>query len=313
MGGNVFADKTSNILRENITPTLDTYFKELTALFPSKAVVFNELHFCPLGSVRKKEYSGDIDLGIDVSHLLDSNKSDEAIQAWNIDPAFVTSTFEVLKKRARTATDDDLRIKAFLKCLAEYINQHAPNLHCDVKKVTNGNLFGLYPQFDSTYQKLSRGVQIDWMVGNIDWLKFSYYSSPYPKDSNVKGLHRTQLILAAFQIANLSFNHVTGVKDKTNTKIVASTPAAALSVLSDRLGFTVSEVVAQDYYALHHLLKDNLRNGEYQALLNIYFKILDSTRADIPNNLHELWIKNRLHLGLTGKFLPDDSKLKEVL
>jgi hypothetical protein len=313
MGGNVFAGKTGAIKREHITSTLEAYFSELTVLFPNKTSIFNETYFLPLGSVGKKEYSGDIDLGIDIANILDQDLSDNAIAEWGIDPAKVQGVFNDLKKRARTSTNDQLRLKAFLKCLTIYINDHAPTLYCDEKKVSTGNLFGLYPQLDEHGQEVGAGVQIDWMIGNIDWLKFSYYSSVYPNNSNVKGLHRTQLILSLFQIANLSFNHVSGVKDKSTEKVVATSPVQALSILSQRLGFDIIESDTENYYTLHNLLKLNLKPGEYVALLNVYFKILDSTRADIPDNLQAEWINRKDQLGLTGKFLPDNSALKEIL
>jgi hypothetical protein len=39
--------------------------------------------------------------------------------------------------------------------------------------------------------------------------------------------------------------------------------------------------------------------------------ILDRTRADIPEDLQAYWIDNQERLKLTGKFLPDNSKLKK--
>jgi hypothetical protein len=45
----------------------------------------------------------------------------------------------------------------------------------------------------------------------------------------------------------------------------------------------------------------------------VYFKILDSTRADIPDNIQDEWISKQSTLNLTGKFLPNNSKLKRVL
>jgi hypothetical protein len=45
-------------------------------------------------------------------------------------------------------------------------------------------------------------------------------------------------------------------------------------------------------------------------MLDTYFKILDSTRADIPDNLQEEWIGRKDRLVLSGKFLPENSKLK---
>jgi len=309
-GGNVFKGQTNSIAIENIDPTLNAYFKELSQVFPKKAKIFNEETFQPVGSVRKVQVSGDIDLAVDSSSLLDKDMSDEAIVEWGIDPKLVMDEFELLKKRARTATPEMLRMKAFLKLLARKINSEAPTLHTDEAKVTNGNLFGMFGQIDPNGKSLGIGVQIDWMVGNLAWLKFSYYSAARPAGSNVKGLHRTQLMLSAFQVADLSFNHVTGVKDKATGEVIAHDPEQALAILGQRLRFKISQADAENYYKLNELLKSKMNPADYSKLLDIYFKILDSTRADIPDDLHDEWIQRKDKLGLTGKFLPDTSALK---
>ena len=150
------------------------------------------------------------------------------------------------------------------------------------------------------------------MIGDLNWLKFSYYSAAYPKGSNVKGLHRTQLMLAAFQVAGLSFNHVSGVKDKQTGEVIARDPDQALAVLGKALGFNISQADAEDYYKLHALFKAKMRPEDYNTLLNIYFKILDSTRVDIPDDMQDEWRKRKDSLGLTGKFLPDNSALRTL-
>jgi len=312
MGGNVFAGKTARINREDIPLTLSAYFKELQQLFPKKATIFNSDTFVSLGSVGKTSTSGDIDLGVDALNLLDASMSNTAIAEWGIDPVAVSKEFELLQKRARTSTPAQLRMKAFLKELTIYINAHAPSLFCDEKKVTDGNIFGLYPQIQTNSEPTNKGVQIDWMIGDLKWLQFSYHSSTYPNGSNVKGLHRTQLMLALFQIANLSFNHINGVKDKSTGKVIASDPITALTVLSNALGFTITQLDVEDYYKLHDLLKDKLSTIQYSMMLTIYFKILDSTRADIPDDMQSEWIKRKDILGLTGKFLPENSALRIV-
>jgi hypothetical protein len=309
-GGNVFAGKTTSIKREHIEPTLNAYFAELKSIFPKKAGLFNQQNFIPLGSVGKKAVSGDIDLGVSASELLDKEMSDSAIAAWGVDPKAVQAEFEALQKRARSSTPEQLRMKAFLKMLTLYINSHAPSLYCDEKKVTDGNIFGLFPQIDDQGAHVGSGVQIDWMIGDLNWLKFSYHSAAYPEASNVKGLHRTQLMLSAFQVAGLSFSHIGGVKDKTTGEVIASDPDMALTVLGKRLGFKISQADAEDYYKLHKLLKANMKPEDYNTLLNTYFKILDSTRADIPDDLQDEWRKRKDSLGLTGKFLPDNSALR---
>ena len=309
-GGNVFAGKTSSIKLEYIKPTLDAYFAELKKIFPKKAAIFNEKHFHPLGSVGKKPYSGDIDLGIDVSSLLDATMSDKSIAEWGIDPKAVHAEFAKLEKRAKTSTPAQIAFKAFLKVLTLYINSHAPKLHCDPDKVTAGNIFGLYPQQNGSNEDVGTGVQIDWMVGKIEWLKFSYHSAAYPVDSNVKGLHRTQLMLATFQAAELSFNHVSGVKDKETGEVVATDPKGALNILSSKLGHTFTQVTMDDYYKIHAAIK-TLDKKVYDRIIDTYLKILDSTRADIPGDLQGEWRSRKTKLSLTGKFLPVDSLLKE--
>ena len=308
-GGNVFAGKTASIALENITPTLKAYFAELSSIFPKKKAIFNSEHFKPLGSVGKKPFSGDIDLAVDSKSILDHEMSDRSISDWGIDIAELNTEVLALAKRARTSTPAQLRMKAFLKLLALYINKNAKDLYVNEKKITDGNIFGLYPQVDPKGKHIGIGVQIDWMVGNLEWLTFSYHSAAYPKGSNVKGLHRTQLMLSAFQVANMSFDHVSGVKDKATGKVIATDPANALKVLGDKLGFVITQSNAEDYYKLHKLLKNKMKPADYESLLRIYLKILDSTRTDIPDDMQPDWIRLQKELDLKGKFLPDDSAL----
>lgn len=308
-GGNVFQGKTASIKREHIGPTLDRYFSELRQLFPRKADMFNLNHFIALGSVGKKPVSGDIDLGVDASSILNKEMSASSIKEWGIDPKAVDTQQEKLAKRARSATPEQLRMKAFLQLLVKKINSSASNIHMDEKKVTPGNVFGFFPQYDEEGNSLEIGVQIDWMVGNLEWLKFSYFSGEYPENSNVKGLHRTQLLLSMLQAIGLSFNHVSGVTDKETGKVVARNSDQVRKLLDKRAGISISQNEMEDYYDLHDALKNQASKEIYDTAIDIYFKILDRTRADIPDNLQNEWLQRKERLGLTGKFLPDNSKL----
>lgn len=312
-GGNVFKGQTGPIRKENIEPTLDRYFAELQQVFPKKASIFNLQHFHALGSVGKKPESGDIDLAVSAADILDQGMTAAAIALWGIDPAAVDAEQQALAKRARSATAEQLRMKAFLKLLTQRINQSAPNLHCEEAKVSAGNIFGLYPQFDAQGQEIGTGVQIDWMIGDLNWLKFSYYSSAYPAESNVKGLHRTQLLLSAFQAAGLSFNHVSGVRDRATGETVASDPDAALQVLNSKLNTDITSSDAENYYTLHQKLQKELDPAVYDSMIDTYLTILDKTRADIPDDLQQTWRDRQAQLGLTGKFLPDNSPLKQYV
>lgn len=309
-GGNVFKGKTSSIKLEYIAPTLEAYFTELKHLFPKKTNIFNLNHFKPLGSVGKKSISGDIDLAIDSKDLLDQEMTDKSMMDWNVDPKAVHLEFAKLEKRAKTASPEMIMMKAFLKELVLYINAHAPNLYCDEKKITNGNIFGLYPQLDPNGLSIGTGVQIDWMIGNLSWLEFSYHSDVYPEHSNVKGLHATQGILALFQVANMSFNHTTGVKDKSTGEVIATNPSKALDVLSNALKINVTTEDRNNFYKLFDLIK-KLPKEKYDQWVDIYLKILDSTRCDVPDVLQSEWKKRKTRLLLTGKFLPMESALRE--
>ena len=80
--------------------------------------------------------------------------------------------------------------------------------------------------------------------------------------------------------------------------------------MGKKLGVKITRADAEDYYKLHKLLKAKLKPKDYSSMIDIYLKILDSTRADIPDDLHAEWKKRKAKLGLTGKFLPDNSALK---
>lgn len=302
MGGNVFKGKTDSIPNEFLYNTLLKYMGELLRLFPQKESFFNDISI--LGSAGKKPISGDIDLAIDDKTML-PDFWDKSLTKWNLNPFGVKLIYEGLKERAKTSTHRQLMIKAFLISLAEYINANSDIIVCDVKKITTGNMFTCFPQYDTFGNETHRWVQIDWMVGNKEWLKFSYYSDVY--DGNVKGLHRTQLILSMFANKGYTFNHTAGIKDKATQKIVADTPERAIAFLHKEYNYIFTEEILSNYFRLIGVIK---QLEDYDKIIDIYLKILDSTRCDIPFNLKQEWLDRKERLGLTGKFLPDDSPLK---
>ena len=309
MGGNVFKGKTDRIKAEHIPVTLDKYYSELSRLFPKKKEVFK--HFKPVGSVGKKPTSGDIDLAIDTSMLVDKHFSDESIKEWGIDPENVKTTFELLKKRAKTALDSQLMMKAFLTELVKKINSNTDNIYCDSTKITYGNIFSLYPQYDEEGNKLDIGVQIDWMVGDIEWLEFSYYSEEY--SGTVKGLHRTQLMLSLFTNLGMIFNHSQGVKLKSTGEVLASKPSEAIEVLNNSYNFKLTPTILANYFELRKYIEKHLDKASYDSIISIYLRILDSTRCDVPEDLQQTWKDKKGELGLTGKFLPPESHLNESI
>jgi hypothetical protein len=300
-GGNVFGT-TSSIKKEYIQPTLSKFTSELKKIYPKINFKFNTL-----GSVGKKDESGDIDLGMSVDNFL-TKDGQPLLSDWNIDPNEFNALFEKIRKRSKTATEAQSKLRTMLELIAINIEEKSQFIDTDLKAAGGGSIFCTSPQYNENGEALEdKSVQIDINVGNLDWLNFSYYSNTY-KD-NVKGLHRTQLMLSMFQTLGLTFNHGTGVKDKITGKVVATTPKEALNVLNKGYGINLSQDILNDYFELMDFLKKNLSKEKIDQILDVYLKILDSTRADIPFDIQNYWITNQDRLGLKGKFLPDTSNL----
>lgn len=308
MGGNIFKGKTDNIKKEYIQSTLFHYLKELSIIFPG-TTLFDNIKL--LGSAGKKDISGDIDLAIDLDLLIPNTMSINIPNTLNLDIVEVYSNFKKIEKRAKTATSSQILTRAILISAANEINNKSTDIYCDVKKITNGNLFSMFPQYNENNEKLDTYVQIDWMVGNIDWLEFSYYSEQY--DGNVKGLHRTQLLLSLFTNKGLIFNHLNGVKDKETNNIVATTPTDAITLLNDLYKFNINYDIIKNYFSLYEYIVSNISTEELKNILKIYLNILDSTRCDIPYNLQDYWLEYRDEYDLSGKFLPKESILYKYL
>lgn len=301
-GGNVFKDIHSDpIKKEDIKPTLKEFFKEWTRIFPGSKPHLEKA--ITLGSVGKKSISGDIDLGIDEGSL-------KSLEDWGVDPNEVKQYFEKFKAKARTATKEQLIRRATLTCIAERIQAESDLINVDTKGTGNGVIFTQFPQFTESGEQNGKFVQCDCMFGNLPWLKFSYYSDAYPEGSNIKGLHRTQLVLTLFANKGYVFSHGTGVKNKETGEMVANTPEQAIDLLNKLYGFDLDQSILNSYIKLQDYLKEHLDKDELDKIYARYLKILDSTRCDIPNDdLQGYWLDNQERLGLTGNFLPASSKL----
>lgn len=296
-GGNVW-DNSAPIKKEYIKPTLEKFKAEFTRIFPVASKHFGQV--ITLGSVGKKDMSGDIDLAISENAFKDT-------EDWGLDAAHLTELFAKFKKRARTATDEQLMKRAVIISIAEIVNEKSKMILTDIKSSGSGTLFCQFPQFDESGNETDLSVQIDVNVGDIDWLRFAYYSDSYK--GNVKGLHRTQLMLALFSYKDHTFSHNYGVKNKQSQEIVANNPEQAIELLNKMYGFKITEKILENYFELQKFLQANLKEEDLHAIWNIYLKILDSTRCDVPEDLHAYWVEHQDDLGLTGKFLPNNSNL----
>lgn len=279
MGGNIFKDSASPIAKENIRPTFVEYVRHLGTIFPNKADVFKNFTF--VGSSGKKDMSGDLDLAIDMSHFFrDEPFNEKEMGEWGVNYEYWKLEYSNLKQRARTATESMLQWKAFLKILGDKI--HGDHLIKVSSKYTNGNIFTLFPQFDR-YGQINKFVQIDWMVGNIDWLSFAYHSA---ETVPLKGLHRTQFMVAMASAKGYTFLHTKGIKNKFNHEFVASVPSEALTLFSNLYGpMSIEDTIT--YAKLHSYLKNNSSDEEYRSVIQSYLKILRISRATIPKDLED--------------------------
>lgn len=296
-GGNVW-DNSAPIKKEYIKPTLEKFKAEFARIFPVASKHFGGV--ITLGSVGKKDISGDIDLAISENAFKDT-------EDWGLDAAHLTELFAKFKKRARSATDEQLMKRAVITGIAEIVNKESKMIETDIKSAGSGTLFCQFPQFDESGNETDLSVQIDVNVGDIDWLRFAYYSDSYK--GNVKGLHRTQLMLSLFSYKDHTFSHNYGVKNKQSQEIVANNPDQAVELLNKMYGFKITEKILENYFELQKFLQANLKESDLHAIWNIYLKILDSTRCDVPEDLHAYWVEHQDDLGLTGKFLPNNSNL----
>jgi len=298
-GGNIF-DDTSSIKKEYIEPTVKKFKETINKVFP-KVKFDYEL----LGSAGKKDVSGDIDLGVNEDVLLNKDGSVKN-KDWNISDEEFINAYEAARKRARTSSEKQTKINVMNKLISHKLV--AAGVLSDPKKSTT-SIFCAFPQYDEKGKKTNKYVQIDTNIGPMNWLKFSYYSEVY-KD-NVKGLHRTQLLVALFANKKRMFRHGSGVFNPKTQVYDAANPEEAIDLLNKLYKFKkpLDDVIIKNFFTLYDFLIENLNTQELYKVYDIYLKILDSTRTDVPNMLQDYWIENQERLGLQGKFLPEDSNL----
>lgn len=303
-GGNIWED-SSKIKMEDIKPTLEQFVKTFRSIFPDlKKQWFDTADkLTTLGSVGKKPISGDIDIAID-------SKAFEDTDQWGLDMQKVSQYFAQFKKRARTASDESIMHKAIVRCIAEKINAANTAIVTNEKKSTGDEMFNQFDQYGTDGKPNGLRVQIDINFGDIDWLKFAYYSDSYK--GNVKGLHRTQLMLHLFAYKGYMFKHAEGVINKETREVEAKHPEDAVKLLNKLYHFNITRDILSNYFKTQEYLKKNLDEKELHAIWDIYLQTLDHTRCDIPEDLQPYWMENQDRLKLTGKFLPEDSNLYKL-
>jgi len=305
MGGNVF-EYTQPINKEHIGSTLREFTKQLNIIFPK--IDFN---FHLIGSTGKKDVSNDIDVALSESIFFTENDKIKW-QDWSIDNHQFCFIYKQIRQRAKTATVKQSKLRALIKAISYKLLEN--KIIADPKNSGSGSLFCCFPQYNEHGERLDKLVQIDINIGNLDWLNFSYYSEVY--EGNIKGLHRTQLLVALFAYKDRVFRHGTGIWNPTTKEYEAKTPDEAITLLSKLYGINFSLKILNNFFNIMNLLKYNvlkLPPGNLEKIYDIYLKILDSTKTDIPYMLQNYWKENQLILKLEGKFLPKDSLLYEWL
>jgi len=298
MGGNIF-DFAIPIRKKYIEYTVNIFKQNTELIFPKV-----DFKFYYLGSALKKEVSNDIDLALSEETMIDKDENVKC-EDWGIDRKQFDKLYVAARKRVRTATEKQTKLHVFVKIIADKLNENF--IFTDKKKSVAGTLFCCYPQYDKRGRRYGDFVQIDINIGNIDWLLFSYYSENYSE--NVKGLHRTQLLVSLFANKKRTFRHGSGIFNLETNEYEAKTPGEAINLLNELYEFEISLTNLNDFYKLNDYLIKHISIQELYKIFDIYLKILDSTRVDIPEILQSYWIDNKKRLGLTGKFLPETSKL----
>ena len=273
MGGNIFKNKATSIPKNRIEPTIKAYKDALKNIFPMKghSVTFFE----PVGSAGKKDLSGDLDLAIDHTHIV-RNFTGSEIGKWGFSFEEWNDLYLKIKKRARTATDEMCKMRALLTLISAKLTEN----NIDVGgQVTAGNIFTCFPQYDEN-GPTGDYVQIDWMVGDVEWLRWSYYSHG---EISLKGLHRTQFLVALFSEIGYTFNHFSGIKKKNTSDWTITSPEDALKLLSEHYG-DIDHSQTETFARLHSwLLRSDSR--AYFRVVSRYREILKTQKENIPNVL----------------------------
>lgn len=292
MGGRVFGALCEQIKQENVQPTINKFMEQFGN------AVGKTPEYKTLGSTGKKVVSGDIDLAV----------SEYFLNNLNLSEMLVAERYVRFKKRARTATEDQLWLRSRLSVLCDELIKAGFVL--SDKSINNGVIFFEFPQYNEAGEQVGKMVQIDVNFGNLTWLEFAYYSND--TDLGVKGLHRTQLILHILSYLGYTMNHNRGVKVTGDDEWLIEHPEGVRQLIEQSFERDLQMETLTSYHWLMDWM-EGLTMYDWRGIMDLYLKTLDSTRCDIPEDLQWYWIGNQERLGLTGKFLPETSNLRKYV
>lgn len=158
-GGNAVSN-VQKIAQNNVQPTLDKFYQVLKGFY--KNLQWDDTIF-KLGSTGKKDFSGDLDIGIDFNAI---QKSDE-----------------------ETVLDQIQNLFIYL-----YNEDISPEIK--VNNISNDMIHLAYPQYNEDGQQIGKNVQIDILLTPNKKFTLFYMYSPAQNETAYKGAHRNQLFRA---------------------------------------------------------------------------------------------------------------------
>ena len=278
-GGNIFKNseyETQNIPLNNIQPTINKFIEDLNRLFPDKKSSFKELLNKDnwLGSTGRKSESGDVDLAYSIDNFFINGEPD--IKGWGIDENEFNTLFEKFKKSSRTATIEQIQVKALVVLIVKKINSKGSDLFASDKASGAGSIHFSYPQYSPNGEKLDIKSQFDLDIGDIDWLKFRFNSELPKDDPQIKGLHRGQLMLAMFAATGYTYKSGKGFIRKTTRETIADKPQGAMEVFNKEYNPNqpLTLEIINSYSKLMDYVKNNLKPEDKESTLKMFREAL---------------------------------------
>lgn len=289
-GGNVFTGTqydAQDIVLANIPPTLKKFVEDLNKLFPNKKATFNLLNDKSnwLGSTGKKPQSGDVDIAYSSEHFFKDGKID--ITGWGVDKNEYDTLYEKYKKSSRTASDEQIQIRALLDTIVNKINNAGGDMFASNKATNGGTIHFSYPQFTPSGEKLDLRTQLDLDSGDMDWLKFRY-NSELPEDNpQIKGLHRGQLMLAMFAALGYTFKNGKGFIRKETGETISNKPQGALEIFNKEYQpkQPLTLEIINNYDKLIGYIKTNLKPEDVEKTLTMFKEAVRRAGAYVPDNI----------------------------
>ena len=289
-GGNVFSNTeydSQDILLANIEPTIKKFVEDLSKLFPNKRASFAELTNKSnwLGSTGNKSQSGDVDLAYSSEHFFKDGQID--IKGWGVDQNEYTQLYEKFKKASRTASEEQIQIRALLELIINKINTAGGDMFASNKATNGGTIHFSFPQYTSTGEKLDSRAQLDLDSGDMDWLKFRYNSELPKDDPNIKGLHRGQLMLAMFAALGYTFKNGKGFIRKETGEIIADKPQGTIEFFNKEYNpkQPLTLEIINNYNKLMAYIKANLKPEDQTKTLDMFKEAVRRAGAYVPDNI----------------------------